>query len=169
MTLEAKTTCSTVVKKAKTTIGCIIQEAKATCYKAISEVKAQRASQAESFQREHGNIMWDLEEQVIQEESRSQANFLSAWQLHTTSYWGKHLHCLHLPCHRGLWKNSPHLQSSTPSLKQSSRSKSWHPSPRSCGEYAFGQNHSKGDSWKTFQLQEVSGPSLVYNTQAEPC
>ena len=60
-----------VVKKAKTTRGHMVQEAKATCSKAISKVEAQRASQAESFQREHGNIMQDLEEQVIQEESRS--------------------------------------------------------------------------------------------------
>ena len=65
--LEAKTACSTVVKKAKTTRGCTVQGAEATCSKAISK----RALQAESFQREHGTIMWDLEEQVIQEESRS--------------------------------------------------------------------------------------------------
>ena len=69
-----------MVKKAKTTRGHIIQEAKATCSKAISEVEAQRASQPESFQREHGNFMQELEEQVIWEESRSQADFLSAWQ-----------------------------------------------------------------------------------------
>ena len=60
-----------VVKKAKTTRGHMVQEAKATYSKAISEVEAQRASQAESFQREHGNIMWDLEEQAIGEEGRS--------------------------------------------------------------------------------------------------
>ena len=64
--LEAKIACSMAVKKAKTTRGHIVQEAKATCSKAISKVEAQRASQAESFQREHGNIMQDLEEQVIQ-------------------------------------------------------------------------------------------------------
>ena len=69
--LEVKTTCSMVVKKAKTTRAHVVQEAKATCSKAISKVEAQRASQAESYQREHGNIMQDLEEQVIQEESRS--------------------------------------------------------------------------------------------------
>ena len=79
--LEAKTTCSMAVKKAKTTRGHTVQEAEATCSKAISEVGAQRASQAASFQREHGHIMWDLEEQVIQEESRSQADFLSACQV----------------------------------------------------------------------------------------
>ena len=65
LTLESKTACSMAVKKAKTTRGCIVQEAEATCSKAISEVEAWRASQAESFQREHGNIMQDLEEQVI--------------------------------------------------------------------------------------------------------
>ena len=63
--LEARTTCLMEVKKAKITRGHIIQEAAATCSKAISELKAQRASQAESFQREHGNIMQDMEEQVI--------------------------------------------------------------------------------------------------------
>ena len=63
--LEAKTACSMVVKRAKTTRGYLIKEAKAICSKAISEVEAQRVSQAESFQREHGNIMQDLEEQAI--------------------------------------------------------------------------------------------------------
>ena len=121
--LEAKTACSAAVKKAKTTRGCMVQEAEATCTKAISKVEAQRALQAESFQRGHGSIMQDLEEQVIQEESRSQAYFLSTfkspcttahqslkalWLLPTTSYWGKHLHHLHLPCHRDLplWKDT---------------------------------------------------------------
>ena len=64
--LEAKTACSMVVKKAKTTRGCMVQEAEATCSKAINKVEAQRALQAESFQREHGSIMQDLEEQVLQ-------------------------------------------------------------------------------------------------------
>ena len=55
--LEAKTTYSMAVKTAKTTRGHVVQEAKATCSKAISEVEAWKASQAESYQREHGNIM----------------------------------------------------------------------------------------------------------------
>ena len=79
--LEVKTACSVAVKEAKTTRGHMVQEPKGTCSKAISEVEAWRASQAESFQRENGNIMWNLEEQVIQEESRSQANFLSTCQV----------------------------------------------------------------------------------------
>ena len=57
-----------------------IQEVKAACSTAIREAKAQGASQAELLQMEHGNIMQDLETQVIQEESRSQADILSACQ-----------------------------------------------------------------------------------------
>ena len=79
--LEAKTTFSMAVKKAKTTRGHMVQEAKATYSKAISEVEAQRVLQAESLQREHDSIMRDLEEQVIGEESRSQADFLSTCQV----------------------------------------------------------------------------------------
>ena len=79
--LEAKTICSMVVRKAKTTRGHMVQEAEATCSKAICKVKAHRILQAELLHREHGSIMWDLEGQVIQEESRSQADFLSTCQV----------------------------------------------------------------------------------------
>ena len=79
--LEAKTACLMAIKKAKTNRSCMVKEAKATCSKAISEVGAQKVSQAALFQKEHGNIMWDLEEQVTGEESRSQADFLSACQV----------------------------------------------------------------------------------------
>ena len=47
---------------------------------AIRDAEIQRASQAELLQREHGKVMQDLEEQVIQEEGRSQGDFLSACQ-----------------------------------------------------------------------------------------
>ena len=53
------------------------------------------------------------------------------WLLPTTSYWGKHLHCLHSFHHRRLllWKNSQlQLLSPTPAPKQSARPKRWHPS-----------------------------------------
>ena len=69
--LEAKTTYSMAVKKAKTTRNHMVQEAKATCSKAISKVKALMVVQAELLHREHGNIIRDLEGQVIQEENRS--------------------------------------------------------------------------------------------------
>ena len=79
--LEAKTACSMAVKKDKTTRGFMVQEAEATCSKAISEVEAHSVLDAELLQREHGSIKWDLEGQVIPEESRSQANFLSTCQV----------------------------------------------------------------------------------------
>ena len=79
-TLDAKTACSAAVKEAKMTRDHVIQEGKAACSTAIRDVEAQMASQAESLQREYGNIMWDLETQVIQEEGRSQADFLSSCQ-----------------------------------------------------------------------------------------
>ena len=144
--LEAKTACSTVVKKGKTTRGHMVQEAKATCSKTISEVEAQRASQVESFQREHGNIMWDLEEQVIQEESRSQADFLSTSQvaLYTSppglkSILATSYHILlgqtppspplALQQRTSLVEEQPTSAAPTPASKQSPRLKRWHPSP----------------------------------------
>ena len=145
--LKAKTTCSTVVKKAKTTRGCIVQEAKATCSKAISEVEARRASQAESFQREHGNIMQDLEEQVIWEKGRSQAYFLSACQvtlytsppeLRSTLATSYHILLgqtppsppLTLPQRTSPVEEQPTSAAPpTPAPKQYPRPKRWHPSP----------------------------------------
>ena len=47
---------------------------------AIRDTKAHKVSQAKLLQKEHGNIMWDLEKQVIQEEVRSWADFLFACQ-----------------------------------------------------------------------------------------
>ena len=145
--LEAKTACSTVVKKAKTAWGLMVQETKTTCSKAISKVKAWSASQAESFQREHGNIMQDLEEQLIQEEGTSGVDFLYTCQgaLHNsppelksnlaTSY---HILLGQVPPSpplAPLQKTSPAGEQPTsaapptPVPKQSPRPKRWHPSP----------------------------------------
>ena len=116
VTLDAKTTSSAAVKEAKITWDHITWEAKGTCSTTIRDVEVQRASQAEWLQREHGNIMQDLETQIIQEESRSQTDFLSTclatlyaspWMLPITFYWGRHLHHLHSSYHQGLpqWEN----------------------------------------------------------------
>ena len=56
-TLDVKTACSVAVKEAKTTQDCIIWEAKTACSTGIRDVEAWRAFQAETLQREHGNIM----------------------------------------------------------------------------------------------------------------
>ena len=145
--LEAKTICSMVVRKAKTTRGSMVQEAEATCSKAICEAEAHRVLQAELLHREHGSIMQNLEGQVIQEESRSQADFLSACQvilynsppelksILTTSH-----HILlgqtpPLPPLASPWRTPPMEEqlsmgtSSSPAPKQSHRCKRQHPSP----------------------------------------
>ena len=81
VTLDAKAVCLATVKEAKMTQACTIQEAKTACSTAIRDAEVWRTSQAELLQREHGRIMWDLEAQVVQEESRSQADFLSTCQV----------------------------------------------------------------------------------------
>ena len=159
--LEDKTACSAVVKEAKTTRGHIIQEAKATCSKAVREVEAWRTSQAESFQREHGNIMWDLEEQVIWEESRSQADFLSACQVSLYASPPQLKSALVASYHILLGQTPPSpplilLQRAspveeqptstalpTPAPKQSPRSKRWHPSPDPVESMPLGGTNSK--------------------------
>ena len=184
--LEAKTTCSMAVRKAKTTRGCMVQEAKATCSKAISEVKAHRVLQAELLHREHGSIMQDLEGQVIQEESRSWANFFSACQvilynslpelksILTTSY---HLLLGQTPPSPPLTpplRTSPMEEQPTtatpPTLgpKQSHRPKRWHPSPDPVESMPMGG---------TTQKATVGGPPAPRgerplpgsNTQAKSC
>ena len=134
VTLDAEVLCFTTVKgekvdyiqtvkEAKTTCTCTIQVAKAACYAAIRDAKTWGASQAESLQSQHGKAIQDLEEQVIQEEGRSQTDFLSACQatLHAcpaelkgmlvASYhicWGRHPCPTHSPYHKGppQWSNS---------------------------------------------------------------
>ena len=133
-----------VVKEAKTTQAHIIQEAKAACFTAIRDVKPQRASQAKSHLREHGNIMQDLEEQVISEESRSQANFFSACQATLYASLLELKSTLDAAFHILLGQTPPFIMSQraspveeqppsagtpTPVPKQSPRPKRWHPSP----------------------------------------
>ena len=77
---ELKAACIVAVKEAKTAQASSIQEAKAACSTTIRDAKALWACHAEVLQREHGNIMQDLEMQPIQEESKVQADFLSPCQ-----------------------------------------------------------------------------------------
>ena len=79
--LEARTGYLAVVKEAKTTRGHLLQEAKATCSKVTCEAKAQKIAQAAMFHKEHGRYMRDLEEQAMEQESRSHNDFLSTYQV----------------------------------------------------------------------------------------
>ena len=57
-----------------------IWEAKALCSTAIRDAEIQGASQGDSLQLRHAKTVQHLEEQVIQEDGKSQIDFLSACQ-----------------------------------------------------------------------------------------
>ena len=78
--MDAEALCPSTVKEAKATCVHTIWEAETTCSMAIREAETKGASQAESFHRQHAKTIKHLEEQVIQEEGKSQINFLSACQ-----------------------------------------------------------------------------------------
>ena len=79
-TQEAKILCSTTIEEAKATCACSIQEAKTLCSKAIRDAEAQGAIQADSLYQTHTKSIQHLEEQPIQEENKSQLDFLFACQ-----------------------------------------------------------------------------------------
>ena len=79
-TLDAEALCSTTVKETKTTCACTIWKVKALCSAAIRDVEIWGASQADSLQQRHVKTIQHLEEQVIQEEGKSQIDFLSVCQ-----------------------------------------------------------------------------------------
>ena len=125
VTLDAKALCLVMVKEAKMTQAHTIQEAEAACSMAIRDAEIWKASQAKLLQREHGKVMLDLEAQAIQEEGRSQADFLSTCQAASVCQPSRaqrhaggflpcfigadHLCLTHLPYHKGplQWRNSP--------------------------------------------------------------
>ena len=79
-TQEAETLCSTTIKEAKVIYIHSIQEAKTLCPMTIRDAEAQEASQADSLHQTHARSIQNLEEQAIQEESKSQLDFLFACQ-----------------------------------------------------------------------------------------
>ena len=81
LNLEAKTGYLVAVKEAKTTRSHLLQEAEATCSKVICEAEAWKISQVAMLHKEHGKYMQDLEEQAIEEESKSHNDFLTACQV----------------------------------------------------------------------------------------
>ena len=77
---EAKTCCSMAIKEVKATCACCIQEAKTHCSMSIRDTEAQGASQDGTLQKSHARFILLLEEQAIEEENKSQLDFLSACQ-----------------------------------------------------------------------------------------
>ena len=68
------------IKEAKAICALSIQEAENCCSVAIREVEARRVSQAISLQQSHHKTVQHLEEESIEEERKSQLNFLSICQ-----------------------------------------------------------------------------------------
>ena len=161
VTLDAKAICLAMVKEGKMTWGHTIQEAEAACSTAIRDAEVWRASQAELLQREHGKIMQDLETQVIWEESRSQADFLSACQatlyaslmeLKSTLMASYHILLGQAPLSHpfALSQRASPVEEQptsgappTPVPKQSPRPKRWHPSPDPVESMPLGRTTSK--------------------------
>ena len=79
-TQKAKTLCSTTIKEAKTTSTCFIQEAKTLCSMAIRDTETWGASQADSLHQSHAMSIKCLDEQAIEEESKSQLDLLFTCQ-----------------------------------------------------------------------------------------
>ena len=77
---EGKAICSHTVWEAKAICSAAIKETETICSAAIREAEARGVSQAESFHRQHAEVIKHLEEQVIQEEGKSQIDFLSTCQ-----------------------------------------------------------------------------------------
>ena len=164
VTLDAKALCFATIKEAKTTQACTIWETEAVCSMAIRDAKTQRASQAELLHRQHGKVMQDLEEQVIQEEGRSQTGFLSACQaaLHASPAELKNVlvACYHISLEQPptshpfilSQRTSPVEQQSAPAAppvpvpKQSPRPKRGVPSPEPVDSMPLGGTMSKANS-----------------------
>ena len=160
----AKVAYAQTVKEAKTTQTCTIWEDEATCSTAIRDAKTWRASQVELLHRQHGKVMQDLEEQVSQEEGRSQTDFLSACQaaldaspeelkgVLVASY---HVLLGQAPTSQPFTlspRTSPAEEQSAPAApptpvpKQSPGPKRWHPSPDLVESMPLGRTTSKTTS-----------------------
>ena len=79
-TLDAEALCSAAIKEAKAACTHTIQEAEATCSAAIMDAETRGAFQVDSLHRQHAKTIKHLEEQVIQEEGKSQIDFLCTCQ-----------------------------------------------------------------------------------------
>ena len=158
---EAKVTCIWSIKEAKATHACTIWEAKTTCSVAIRDAETQGASQTKSLYRQHAKTVWDLGEQIIWEEGRSQNDFLYACQaaLHASPVELKgvlvasyYILLRQVPTSHPFTLSqgaSPAQQPSTPAVppapvpKQSPRPKRQHPSPDPVDSMPLGGTMSK--------------------------
>ena len=155
-TVDVEALCSTTVKEAKSTCTCTIQEAKAICSAAIRDAETWEASQADLLHRQHAKAIKHLEEQFIQEEGKSQIDFLSACQAALqashTQLWGTLVASYHILMAQAPTSHpftlsqgaSPTEQPSAPAApspvpEHSPRPKRGHPSPEPVDNMPLGR------------------------------
>ena len=136
--------------------------------------------------KEYGKYIWDLKEQAIGEESKSHNDFLTACQVilyssppplksilaalyHLLPGQTPPLPPLVSPQRTSPWKNNQPLLFHPHQCPNNLLSLKVTPFARSHGEHAYRQCHSKGHFGRTTQPQEVRDPTLVHNTQTQPC
>ena len=181
---ETKVICAHAIQEAKAAYSTAIKEAETVCSAAIREVETWGASQAESLHRWHAKVIKHLEEQVIQEEGKSQIDFLSACQAALNANPGEfrgtlvasyHLlmgrpPCLtHSPYHKELLLLSNHCfsSSSCTSTWTLPQPKRWLPSPDPVDSTPLGRTMSKATAEGPL-APKVRGPTLLQDAQAEP-
>ena len=127
---------------------------------AIRDTEAWGASQADSLQRRHAKSIQHLEEQAIQEEGKSQVDFLFACQAaiqaspvelcgvlvasyHVLMGQAPTSHSFTLSQGAYPAEQAPALVAPSPAPKHSAQSKQWHPSPDLVDVMPFGRTTSK--------------------------
>ena len=188
-TLDAEALCSATVKEAKATCAHTIWEAETFCSTAIRDAEIQGASQADSLHhtlhQRHAKTIQHLEEQVIQEEGKSQIDFLSACQAALQASLielrGAMVASYHMLMGQASTSHPFTLSQEASPAKQLSaqappplpvpecppRPKGNTP-PQTHGWHASWWDHIQGNIRRAPQLQMARGPTLVQGTQAEP-
>ena len=159
---EIKAICSCDIQEAEAICSVAIKEAETICSAAIREAETQGASHAVLLHRHHAEVIKHLEEQVIQEEVRSQIDFLSTCQaaLNTSpgEFRGTLVASYHLllgqassshpfPLSQGAFPAEQPPASAVPPVlapEHSPQTQKATTLPRLCGQHATGQNHVQG-------------------------
>ena len=164
--------------------GNLLQKSEFAYSKAIGKAAALRSSQSMALYREHMRLMQELEEQALREESKSHqvTSFPPVklpciilcnpsgriWLPPTMSYWGNHLHHLHLFCpprHPFVEEQLPTASSPTPMPKWSPRPKRWIPLPEPQGSTSIDMGLSQRlHREDPLVPRSARGPCLVHIT-----
>ena len=185
-TLDAEALCSTTIKEAKATCDHTVWEAKPICSTDNRDAETQGASQADLLHWRHVKTIQHLEEQFIQEEGKSQIDFLFACQaalqarpvelrgMLVASY---HLlmgqapmsHPFTLSQGASLIKQPSALVApSSPAPEHSPRAKWQHHLPRPSGQHASWWDHIQDNLRRAPKLQTARDSTFIQGANMEP-